>query len=88
MGHLQRVTTDYHCLPVWLGKPGSACEAWVHAYRLAPAEAEAARRRCRQSAQGRTPSQRTLFLAGWVLVFTTVPPEVLRGCEIIDACHR
>src|SRR5512143_1655385 len=55
MEHLQRVTTDYHCLPVWLGKPGSACEAEVHAYRLAAAEA--ARRRCRQSAQGRTPRE-------------------------------
>jgi hypothetical protein len=37
MEHLQRVTTDYHCVPVWLGKSGSACEARVHAYRLAEA---------------------------------------------------
>jgi hypothetical protein len=85
--HLKRVTTDYHCLAVWLGAPGRACEAWVHAYRLAPAEAEAARRRCRQNAQGRTPSQRTLFLAGWVLVFTTVPPHVI-GTETVLALYR
>ena len=87
MEHLQRVTTDYHCVPVWLGAPGRACEAWVHAYRLAPAEAEAARRRCRQSAKGKTPSQCTLFLAGWVLVFTTVPSEVL-GTETVIALYR
>jgi hypothetical protein len=87
MEHLQRVSTDYHCLALWLGKPGSACEVWVHAYRLAPAEAEAARRRCRQSAKGRTPSQRTLFLAGWVWVFTTVPAEVL-GTETVMALYR
>jgi hypothetical protein len=85
--HLQRVTTDYHCLPVWLGEPGRACEGWVHAYRLTPDQAEAARRRCRQSAQGRTPSQRTLFLAGWVLVFTTVPPHVI-GTETVIALYR
>jgi hypothetical protein len=85
--HLERVTTDYHCLPVWLGAPGRACAAWVHAYRLAPAAAEAARRRCRQSAKAQMPSQRTLFLAGWVLVFTTVPPEVL-GTETVMALYR
>jgi hypothetical protein len=85
--HLQGVTAEYACLPVWLGKPGRECEGWVHAYRLAPAQAEAARRRCRQNAQGRTPSQRTLFLAGWVLVFTTVPPEVI-GTETVIALYR
>ena len=41
--HLQGVAAEYRCLPVWLGTPGSACEGWVHAYRLAPAPAEAAR---------------------------------------------
>jgi hypothetical protein len=85
--HLQSVAKDYHCLPVWLGTPGRACEGWVHAYRLPPAHAEAARRRCRQNAQGRTPSQRTLFLAGWVLVFTTVPPQVI-GTETVIALYR
>ena len=85
--HLQRVATEHHCLAVWLGKPGRACEAWVHAYRLAPAEAEAARRRCRRNAQGGAPSARTLFLAGWVLVLTTVPPHVL-GTEMVMALYR
>lgn len=85
--HLQGMAAEYHCLPVWLGTPGRACEGWVHAYRLAPAEAEAARRRCRQNAQGGTPSPRTLFLAGWVLVFTTVPPEVI-GTETVIALYR
>jgi Transposase DDE domain len=85
--HLQRVATEHHCLPVWLGVPGRACEGWVHAYRLAPAEAEAARRRCRRNAQGGTPSARTLFLAGGVLVLTTVPPHVL-GTETVMALYR
>lgn len=85
--HLQRVAAEYHCLPVWLGKPGSACEGWVHAYRLSAQHADAARRRSRQNAQGGTPSSRALFLAGWVLVFTTVPPEVL-GTETVIALYR
>jgi hypothetical protein len=85
--HLQHVAAEYHCLPVWLGKPGSACEGWVHAYRLSAEHADAARRRCRQNAQGGTPSSRTLFLAGWVLVLTTVPPEVI-GTETVIALYR
>jgi hypothetical protein len=81
--HLPHIAEDYHCLPVWLGAPGRACEAWVHAYR----RAAAARQRCRRNAQGRAPSQRTLCLAGWVWVFTTVPPEVL-GTETVMALYR
>ncbi|MTW21893.1 transposase, partial [Allochromatium palmeri] len=58
---------------------------WLHAVRLPPEAAEAARRRCRQAAQrkGRTPREDTLFLAGWVMVFTTVPPETLDGPTVL-----
>ncbi|MTW23239.1 transposase, partial [Allochromatium palmeri] len=58
---------------------------WLHAVRLPPEAAEAARRRCRQAAQrkGRTPREATLFLAGWVMVFTTVPPETLDGPTVL-----
>jgi hypothetical protein len=85
--HWQGVSGEYDCLPVGWGKPGRACEGWGHAYRRAPAQAEAARRRCRQNAQGRTPSQRTRCLAGGVWVFTTVPPEVI-GTETVIALYR
>jgi hypothetical protein len=73
--HFKRVATEHHCLPVWLGAPERACEGWVHAYRLSAEHADAARWRCRQNAQGGTPSPRVLCLAGWVLVFTTVPAQ-------------
>lgn len=87
VAHLRGITAKSTCLPVVLNKSGRACPGWVHAYRLAPAQAEAARRRCRQNAKGRMPSQRTLFLAGWVLVFTTVPPEVIET-ETVIALYR
>jgi hypothetical protein len=74
--HLQETRADKVCLAVWLGPSEKAVQGWVHACRLPPEKAEAARRRCRQESQ-KTPSQKTLFLAGWVMVFTTVGPEIL-----------
>ena len=61
-------------LPVWLCAKERVGAGTVHAVRLPPQPAEAARRRCRQEGQrkGRMPSQDTLYLAGWVMVFTTV----------------
>ncbi|WP_201098345.1 transposase, partial [Thiocystis minor] len=72
-------------LPVWLRAPEVSGPGWLHAVRLPPEAAEAARRRCRKTAQrqGRTPSDATLFLAGWVMVFTTVPPETLDGPTVL-----
>lgn len=86
---LQGATGEYVRIPVWLRSKERLGEGWVHACRLPPAEAEAARRRCRESARkkGRTPGQDTLYLAGWVLVFTTLPPNVLDG-ETILALYR
>lgn len=65
----------------------------IHAYRLSGADAEAARRRCRKKGKKGnrkgpyTPKQETLFLAEFVLVLTTVPPEVL-SAETILALYR
>lgn len=75
-GHLRGVEGGQASLAVWLRGGRRAGPGWVHALRL---PAEAARRRCRQNAQrkGRTPGADTLYLAGWVLVFTTVPPGEL-----------
>lgn len=55
--------------------------------------AEAARRRCRKKGKKGnrngpdTPKQETLFLAEFVLVLTTVPPETLRA-ETLRARYR
>lgn len=58
---------------------------WVHAYRLSEEQANKARQACRQrnSKKGRTPQQATLFLAGWVLVFTTLAPEQLAAKTVL-----
>ena len=80
--YLKQTDADEVCLPVWLGKPGNAVEGWVHACRLPPVQAEAARRRCRQGNK-KTPGRKTLFLAGWVLVFTTVPPNLLNTKTVL-----
>ena len=51
---------------------------WVHAYRLNPEQAGRARQKCRQRHKKGTPKADTLYLAGWVVVFTTLAPGALR----------
>lgn len=57
----------------------------LHALRLPPAQAAEARRRARASAakKGRQLQTRTLAFAEWVLIWTTVPPEVLSTATIM-----
>ncbi len=57
---------------------------WVHAYRLSPEQANRARQKCRQRHKKGAPKAETLFLAGWVLVFTTRAPAVLSAATIIE----
>jgi hypothetical protein len=69
-------------LPVQLAVAGAApVPLWVHAAPLPEAQANKARRVCRQQRrkQGHQPAPQTLFLAGWVLVVTTLPPTLLAG---------
>jgi len=60
---------------------------WVHAYRLSTEQAGRARHKCRQRHKKGTPKVKTLYLAGWVLVFTTLAPEVL-SAETIMRLYR
>jgi Transposase DDE domain len=60
---------------------------WVHAYRLSTEQAGRARHKCRQRHKKGTPTVKTLYLAGWVLVFTTLAPEVL-SAETIMRLYR
>jgi hypothetical protein len=60
---------------------------WVHAYRLNVEQAHRARHKCRQGHKKGTPSAESLFLAGWVLVFTTLAPTVL-SAQTILALYR
>jgi hypothetical protein len=70
-------------LPVRIGQASQpdGIAAWVHAYRLPEEQANRARQVCRKrnSKKGHQPKKRTLFLAGWVLVLTSLLPALLSG---------
>jgi len=82
-------TETLRTLPVVLRAAGGQHEVrgWVHAYRLNAEQANRARQKCRQGHKKGTPSAESLFLAGWVLVFTTLAPAVL-SAQTIMALYR
>ena len=55
----------------------------VHAYRLTAEQANRARHKCRQRQKKGPPKAQSLFLAGWVLVFTTLSLTVLSAQTIM-----
>lgn len=81
-----------HTLPVLIAstRTGDTAQGWVHAYRLPEAQAEAARRQCRKRNQkkGRTPKKETLFLAGWVIVFSSLAPSAGLSGQTVMALYR
>jgi hypothetical protein len=72
-------------LPVLIQASGgqSAVQGWVHAYRLSTEQAGRARHKCRQRHKKGAPKAERLWLAGWVLVFTTLAPAVLSAQTIM-----
>jgi hypothetical protein len=72
-------------LPVVVGSADGqhAVRGWVHAYRLSPEQANRARQKCRQRHKRGQPRAETLWLAGWVLVFTTLSPAVLPAQSLL-----
>lgn len=87
---LRKATTAEVCLPVQVhSKKKEFMKGYLHARRLPAAQAAQARRRARAEARkkGRTVQQRTLALAEWVLLFTTLAPEVL-PTETVMALYR
>ena len=82
-------TETLRTLAVALHSAGGQHEVrgWVHAYRLNAEQANRARQKCRQGHKKGTPKAESLFLAGWVLVFTTLAPAVL-SAQTIMALYR
>jgi hypothetical protein len=82
-------TETLRTLAVVLRSAGAQHEVrgWVHAYRLNAEQANRARQKCRQGHKKGTPKAESLFLAGWVLVFTTLAPAVL-SAQTILALYR
>lgn len=61
-------------------------KGWLHAYRLSEEQAAEARRKARKKSNraGETPKESTLFLAGWVLVFSSLTPQEFSARVITD----
>lgn len=66
-------------VPVYLCHGEQRIAGVVHLIPLPEDKIEEARRKLRERSKkkGHTPSDSALLLAGWVLIFTTLPPEVL-----------
>ena len=77
------------CIPVTLRQAGQSILGYVHAIPLPPEKAQEARRKAKQRAQkkGGTASEKTLCLAEWVLIFTSLPPEMI-NTKTIAALYR
>jgi hypothetical protein len=74
------------CTPAQVRHEGDFIEGYVHACRLPPEQAAQTRRQTREKAKkkGRTPKQKTLAMAEWVWVFTTVPPSILPSTSVAE----
>ena len=72
-------------LPVRVGPDPQRVAGWGHAYRLREEQANKTWAVCRQrnSTKGHTPQASTLFVAGGVLVWTSLPPEFLSAATVL-----
>lgn len=82
---LRATAQTERCVPVRVQVKGQFIEGYIHACRLPPAPAAEARRRVQAQAKkkGRPVQPRTLALAEWVLVLTTLPPAVLPTATVL-----
>lgn len=86
---LQTLKGQPGCFPVYLCRGNQRIRVFVHAIPLPPEKAEQARRQAKKRAQkkGRTASDKALYLSEWVLVLTSLPPELL-DTETASALYR
>lgn len=65
---------------------GGLVKVYVHAYRLSPKDAAAARRRLRRNHRKSKsgPRPETVLVAGWVMVVTTIPPAKLAAETVLQ----
>nr|VFJ51604.1 MAG: Transposase DDE domain-containing protein [Candidatus Kentron sp. DK] len=77
------------CVAVRICKGNEYIEGYVHAIPLPEEQAGQARSQLHANAKkkGYTPTERALYLAGWVLIFSTVPPAVLPS-DTVAALYR
>lgn len=85
-GVLKATTATEVCVSVWVrNQHKEVLKGFLHARRLPPAPAAEARRRVRAAAKkaGRQIQPRTLALAAWVFIWTTLPPAVLPTASVM-----
>lgn len=85
LAELQGTADTERCLPVRVQVKDEFIEGYLHGCRLPPAQAAEARRRVQAQARkkGRQAQARTLALAEWVLVLSTLPPTVLPTATVL-----
>lgn len=78
-----------HATPVYAVHENVRVSGFVHAIPLPPEQAEQARRKLREKAskKGRTPRADSLYLCGWVLIFSNLPLEIL-DTQAASATYR
>lgn len=78
-----------HVIPVYLAQGNKRIRACVHAFPLPAAQADHARRQAREIARknGHTTQALTLYLRGWLLIFSSVPAEVMDS-QTIQTLYR
>ena len=76
---LENLHESAGAITVYLCHGDSRIKGYVHAIALPEEKAAQARRKARERARkkGRSASRKTLYLSGWVLIFTSLPLEVL-----------
>lgn len=77
-------------MSVMINTKGGLQPAWLHAYRLPEEKAREARRRLKRRAQkkyGGKVSNQMLFLVDWVLLLTSLPPEVAPA-KVVGQLYR
>lgn len=86
---LQTLNGQAGCFPVYLCLGNQRIPVYVHAIPLPAEKAEQARRQAKQRAQkkGGTASEKTLYLSAWVLILTSLPPELL-DTQTASALYR
>ena len=87
---LQATTIADRYLPVQVRNKHRHClSRHLHTRRLPPAQVDEARCRARAAAKkaGRQVQAQTLALAEWVLIRTTLPPEVLPTATVMGLCR-
>ena len=86
---LETLAPISHVIPVYLSHAKQRIRCYVHAIPVPLEKANEARRKAKKIAckNGRTTKALTLYLRGWLLIFTSIPPDVI-DTKTMQALYR